>query len=162
MHKAFSLFELLIVIALSGVMAIFAFNYLNTTTLSVEGIKTKLNSHINLITASVFQCKEYSHIFPIDANGSYANNSLLDTLECNTSTPYPLDGGKGSFIPTPIEGFSEYKATQNTTEFYFSTTALIDSNNDTALQELNSTYSPNQYELTHDTTKAYLKFYISR
>lgn len=162
MRKAFSLFELFIVISLSGVMAILSFNYMNATTLTIESIKTQLDSHINLITASIFQCKEYSNTLPINTDGSYANNSLLSSLECNTTTPYALDGGKGSFIPSPINGFSKYRATQNATEFYFSTDVLIDSTNDKALQELNSTYSPNQYELTYDETKAYLKFYILR
>lgn len=143
-------------------MAVLSFNYLNISTLSKENIKTKLQSQINLITATVFQCKEYSNSFPIQNGGLLANDSLLNSLECNTSTPYALDGGKNSFIPIPIAGFTSYTATQKGNEFYFSTSAELNSNNDEALKELNSTYSANQYELIYVETNATLNFYISR
>ena len=99
---------------------------------------------------------------PLQVGGALASASLLDTLECNTSTPYALDGGKGSFIPPPLTDFSAYTATESGTEFYFSTTAVKDSRNDEVLQTLETAYSSNQYVLTHDATTAYLKFYLSR
>ena len=162
MRKAFSLIELLVVIALTGVMTIFAFNYLSTETISKENIKLELQSHFNIITATILQCKEHSNLMPIQSDGSQASNTLLSTLECDTTTPYPLDGGKGSFIPPPLNGFSEYRATQNISEFYFSSTALINSYNDEVLQDLQANYSQTQYELTHDATTATIKFYLSR
>ncbi len=143
-------------------MALFAFNYLNTKTLSKENIKLELQSHFNIITATILQCKEYSNIMPIQSDGSEASNTLLNTLDCNTTTPYSLDGGKGSFIPLPLNDFTDYRATQNANEFYFSTTTTINSYNDEVLQELTSRYSTNQYELSSDATTTTLKFYLSR
>ena len=143
-------------------MALFAFNYLNTKTLSKENIKLELQSHFNIITATILQCKEYSNIMPIQSDGSEASNTLLNTLDCNTTTPYSLDGGKGSFIPLPLNDFTDYTATQNASEFYFSTTTSINSYSDEVLQDLQNTYSSNQYELTSNATTTTLKFYLSR
>ena len=162
MRKAFSLLELFMTIALSGAMAIFALNYLNTKTISKASITLELKSHLNIITSIILQCKEYSSLMPIQSNGSLASDTLLSSLECNTTTPYPLDGGKGSFIPLPLDSFTAYTATQNASEFYFSTTTPIDSYNYEVLQELNTTYSSNQYLLTDDGTTASLNFYLSR
>lgn len=162
MRKAFSLLELFLVITLMGVMIIFAFKYLDTETLSKEKIKTELTSHLNIITATILQCKELSNIMPTQNDGSLANNTLLNTLECNTTTPYLLDGGRGGFIPPPLNEFTPYRATQSGSEFYFSTATAIGSYNDEALQELQSSYSTSQYVLTHDATTAYVNFYISR
>jgi hypothetical protein len=162
LRKAFSLIEIFIAIALSGVMAFTAFFYLDTDTISKDNIKTQLQSHFNIITSVILQCKEYSNIFPIQSDGSLASSTLLNTLECNTTTPYLLDGGKGSFIPPALDNFTQYTATQTGTEFYFSTTTAINSVNDEILLELNTTYSPNQYELTYDATTAFLTFYLSR
>ncbi len=162
MRKAFSLLELFAAIALSGVMALFAFNYLNTKTISKSNIKLKFQSHLNIISETILQCKEYSNLMPIQSDSSEASDTLLSELECDTSTPYPLDGGKGSFIPPPLDGFSAYRATQDASEFYFSTTALNNSYNDEVLQELEADYSTSQYELTHDMTTATIKFYLSR
>lgn len=162
MTKAFSLLELFVVIILSGVMAIFALSYINPSSISKQSIKTELQSHLNSISATILQCKELSNRMPIQTNGSYASGTLLDTLECNTTTPYALDGGKGSFIPPPPSGFTDYTATQNSSVFFVSTTAAIDSINDEVLQELNSSYSTKQYELDYNTTTVSMKFYLSR
>ncbi|MEA3371688.1 MAG: prepilin-type N-terminal cleavage/methylation domain-containing protein, partial [Campylobacterota bacterium] len=162
MRKAFSLIELLIVITLAGVTAILAFNYLNMESISKNNIKLELQSHFNIITATILQCKEYSNIMPIQSGGSEASDTLLSTLECNTTTPYQLDGGKGAFIPPPLNDFTAYTATQNASEFYFSTRTSINSYSDEVLQELQTNYSTNQYELTSDATTTTLKFYLSR
>ena len=162
MKKAFSMIELLAVITLMGVMTALAFNYMDIETSSKDNIKTKFQAQLNLVTATIFQCKELSNAMPIDANGSLANNSTLSSMECNTTTPYALNGGHGGFIPTAVTGFSNFNATQNGSEFYISTTTDANSYNDKVLQELNSTYSTQQYVLTHDTTTAYLNFYLSR
>lgn len=143
-------------------MAILSFNYLNISTLSRDNIKTKLTSHINIITATILYCKELSGTMPLQSDDNLANDTLLNTLKCNTTTPYQINGGKGSFIPEALVNFTPYKAKQTANEFYFSTTTEINTDNDFVLQELNTSYSTNQYELTHDATKAYLKFYISR
>ncbi|QOY51292.1 prepilin-type N-terminal cleavage/methylation domain-containing protein [Candidatus Sulfurimonas baltica] len=162
MRQAFSLLELLLAIALSGVMAYTASFYLDIDSISKQNIKTQFQSHLNIITSVILQCKEYSNVFPIQNNGSLASATLLSTLECNTSTPYLLDGGKGSFIPPALENFTQYRATQNGSEFYFTTTTAINSTSDEVLIDLNTTYSQNQYELTHDASTAYLNFYLSR
>lgn len=162
MRKAFSVIELAVAITLLGVMAILSVNYLNVNTLSKHNIKTQLQSHINLITASILQCKDLSNAMPIQSNGSLANATLLNVLECNTSTPYLLDGAKGSFIPNALKGFTSYSATQSGSEFYFATTASINSTNAEVLKELEDDYSTNQYELSQDATTTFMKFYLSR
>ena len=162
MRKAFSLLELLLVVALAGAMAIFSFSIMDTKSLSKDVIKTQFQSHLMVISSAIFQCKELSDAMPIDANGSLASASVLNTLECNTSTPYLLDGANGSFIPPPLTGFTPYTATENGTDFYISTTTTLASTNDEVLQDLEAKYSLNQYELTHDATTAYLNFYLSR
>ena len=144
-------------------MSILTVNYFDATTLSKQNTKTQLQSHFNLITASILQCKELSNAMPIRSDGfTLANDTLLDTLECNTSTRYKLDGGKGSFIPTPLNKFTAYKATQVINEFYFTTTTDKVSNNYEVLQELKNNFSSQQYELSDDGTTATLKFYLSR
>lgn len=160
MKKAFSMIEFLVVIALMGVMTILAFNYMNIETISKENIKTEFQAQLNLISATIFQCKELSGAMPIDSGGSFANESILSTLECNTSTPYPLNGGHSGFIPSAMTGFSDFNATQNGTEFYITTSTDINSTNDKALQDLSSSYSTSQYE--YNTTTSILKFYLSR
>ncbi len=162
MKKAFSLLELLIVIALLGVMTILSVNYYNTTTISKNNTKAQLQSHFEIITAAILQCKELSGIMPIQNDASLASDTFLDSLECNTTTPYQLNGGRNGFIPPPPNGFSEYKATQNNNEFYFSTSTTLNSINDEVLIELNSTYSSQQYELISSGTTRYLKFYLSK
>lgn len=162
MRKAFSLLELFVTIALTGAITFIATNLINTKYLSKESIKLEIKSHLNLITATILQCKEYSGMMPIQENGSLASDTLVSSLECNTTTPYPLDGGKGSFIPVAPDLFTAYKATQNLNEFYFSTTAQLNTYQSEVLEDLNATYSPNQYELTDDGTTATLNFYLSR
>lgn len=162
MKRAFTLFELLMAIVLAGAMTIFTVTYLDTTTLTKETIRSQLQSHFSLISAAVFQCKEFSNAMPVEDNATLANGTLVSALECNTTTPYQLDGGKGIFIPPAITGFTDYNATSSGTEFYFSTATTIDSTNDEVLKDLNSSYSTNQYVLTYDATTATLKFYLSR
>ena len=162
MRKAFSIIELFFAIALAGAMAIFTATFFDITAIFKETTKSKFQSDLNLITTAVLQCKELSTIMPIESNGSLANDSNLSDLECNTSTPYALDGGRGYFIPPAPTGFTKYKATQNADEFYIATTAGINTNADDVLKDLNTTYSAQQYVLTHDATTAYLNFYISR
>ena len=162
MRKGFSLVELLMTVALAGAMAIFTVSYIDTETLSRDAMKSQFQSQLNLISASILQCKELSNSMPIQDNGSLASSTLLNTLECNTSTPYKLDGGKGVFIPPPISGFTEFNATQVGSEFYITTSATLTSRNYDVLVDLNSTYSSKQYLLSDDTSTAILKFYFSR
>ena len=106
MRKAFSLLELLISIALAGLMAYATSFYLDTASITKQNIKTQLQSHFNIITSVILQCKEYSNIYPIQSGGALASDTLLNTLECNTTAPYQLDGGKGSFIPIEPSNFT--------------------------------------------------------
>jgi prepilin-type N-terminal cleavage/methylation domain-containing protein len=108
MKNAFSMIELLIAITLMGVMATLAFNYINIETISKENIKTEFQAQLNLITATILQCKELSNAMPIDANGSLANNSILSSMDCNTTTPYALNGGHSGFIPATMRDFSAF------------------------------------------------------
>ncbi|MBN2781926.1 MAG: prepilin-type N-terminal cleavage/methylation domain-containing protein [Campylobacterales bacterium] len=161
MKKAFSLLELLIVITLLGIMTVLSLSYFNTSTIAKEHIKTQFQSHLQIITTLVLQCKELSADMPSDA-GVDASDTLVRTLRCDTSTPYTLDDGTHGFIPQPINGFSDFKATESGDEFYISTEANKNTTNEDVLNDLNSVYSTNQYTLTSDATKIYLKFYISK
>ena len=143
-------------------MAILSFSYLNVTTLSKQNIKTEFQSHLNIITATILQCKDLSNSMPTQAGEVAANGTLLNTLTCNTSPTYQIDGGHGSFIPPPLLNFTAYKATQVGEIFYFTTTTPLASASYEVLQDLQSSYSANQYELTNNGTTATLNFYLSR
>ncbi len=143
-------------------MALLVVNYYDVFTISKQNIKTELQSHLNIITATILQCKELSNLMPLQTNGSLADNTALNTLICDTIPQYKLDGEKNSFIPKPLTGFTTYTASQNANEFYFTTTTLVNSNNYKALQELQDRYSSNQYELRDDGTTVILNFYLSR
>jgi len=159
--KAFSLIEVFLTIALIGVMVVLLFSYINISTLTKQNTQTEFQSHLNIITATILQCKEYSNDMPIQDNGSLASDTLLETLECNTTIPYKLDGGKGSFIPKSLNGFSSYTAKESASEFYFTTTTNVSTENYEVLQDLETKYSSQQYELTDDGTTAKLNFYLS-
>ena len=143
-------------------MASLSINYYNTSTISKNNIKAELRSHFQIITSTILQCKELSGVMPLQVGGDEASDTLLNTLECNTTPTYKLDGGRNSFIPPALQGFSEYKATQSGSEFYFSTSANLNSFNEDVLRDMESSYSTNQYNLTQDATSIYLKFYLSR
>jgi prepilin-type N-terminal cleavage/methylation domain-containing protein len=162
LKKAFSLIELLVAVTLIGVMAILSFSYLNVATLSKQNIKTEFQSHLNIITATILQCKDLSNSMPTQALEVPANNTFLNTLVCNTTPTYSLDGSHGAFIPKPMLNFTAYKATQIGNIFYFTTTTPLNSSNYEVLQDLQNIYSANQYELTNDGTTATLNFYLSR
>jgi len=162
LKRAFSLIELLLTIALAGVMVILSLNYLDVFTLSKQNIKTEFQSHLNIISATILQCKDLSNTLPTQAGEIAASATLLNTLVCNTSPSYALDGGHGSFIPAPLNNFTPYKATQSGEIFYVSTTTPLNSPNYKVLQELEATYSATQYELTNNGTTANLNFYLSR
>lgn len=162
MRKAFSLIEVLVAVALAGAIAFFTISYIDAASLSKESIKTELKAQFNLITSIVLRCKELSNSMPTQTNETLANATALNTLQCNTSPAYAIDGGQGAFIPVVPKGFTPYIATQSGNTFFITTTAKVDSRNYEVLQDLNTSYSTNQYVLTDDTTTATLNFYISR
>lgn len=162
MRKAFSLIEVLVAVALAGAIAFFTISFIDAASLSKESIKTELKAHLNLITSIVLRCKDLSNSMPTQTGATPANATLLSTLECNTSPTYNIDGGQGAFVPVALRGFSAYTATQSGDAFFITTTTPVTSRNYEVLQDLNTSYSSNQYLLTNDTTTATLNFYISR
>jgi hypothetical protein len=162
-RKAFSFLEMALTIFLAGVIGAVSYYFLNLTTLNAINYKSSLQSHINLIESMTFQCKSLSEQFPKNLGDSTnASNTLLSDLECNTSTPYPFDGGKNGFVPVPPGEFSPYRATESGSEFYISTTAENNSTEDKALEKLIINYTPTQASLEHNETSATFKFYLSR
>jgi len=151
----------MVVIVLLGIMATLSTNYYNTSTISKQNIKSELQSHIQIITATILQCKELSGIMPLKDDGSTADSTILNTMECNTTATYKLDGERGGFIPKELNGFTEYNATQNDTSFYFETSTTIGTFNDDVLLELNSTYPSSLYQLSSQNNTRYMKFYLS-
>lgn len=150
-------------IFLAGVIGAVSYYFLNLTTLNAIHYKTALQSHINLIESMVFQCKALSEQFPKELNtSSNAFDTLLTELECNTSAPYTLNGGKDGFIPLPPGRFTPYRATEVGSEFYIFTTAENNSTEDKALEKLIVNYNSTQASLEHNTTSATFKFYLSR
>jgi len=162
MRKAFSLIELLITVALAGAMAIFISSFIDIDTLNKDNLKSQFQSNLNLISSAILQCKEFSLTMPIQTDGTLANDTLLSTLDCNTSTSYPLDGGRGAFIPPPLKDFTAYTATQTGSEFYITTSAPLNTRAYEVMLDLNTSYSTQQYVLTDDSTTATLNFYFSR
>jgi len=161
-RQAFSLIELLVTVALAGAMAIFISSYIDIDTLNKDNLKSQFQSNLNIISSAILQCKEFSLAMPIQTDGSLASDTLLNTLDCNTSTPYPLDGGHGAFIPPALQNFTDYTATENGNKFFITTTAPLDTRAYEVMQDLNNTYSAKQYELTDDSATATLNFYFSR
>lgn len=143
-------------------MAALSFSYLNVSSLSKQNIKTEFQSHLNIISATILQCKDLSNKMPTLAGEVAANATLLNTLICNTTPTYTLDGSHGAFIPKPLLNFTSYRATQSGDIFYFTTTTPLNSPNYEVLDELQTNYSANQYELSNDGVTATLNFYLSR
>lgn len=161
--KAFTLIELAVTIFLAGLLGSLGYFYLNTSNIQKLQYETTLQSHINLIEAMVFQCKELSEQFPKELNtSSDATDTLLTELECNTSTPYTLDGGKNGFVPLPPAGFTSYKATEVGNVFYIMTTTENNSTQDEALKSLILKYTSQQATLDHNASSAIFKFFLSR
>ncbi len=161
MKHAFSLLELLLAIAFSGVMAWLLLNYTDFTTINKQNIKSTLQTHIQTISEAILQCKTLSSQYPLQTDGSLAGDTAVAQLECNTTTPYPLDGGEGVFIPPAQNGFDTYSATQSGSAFYFSTAAALGSMQEEVLRDLNGSYSQNQYILSENGGKLELDFYLS-
>jgi len=161
--KAFTLIELAITIFLAGLLGGLGYFYFNTFTVKKLQYKTTIQSHINLIESMVFQCKSLSEQFPKELNTSTdASNSLLTELECNTTIPYSLNGGRNGFVPVPPSGFAPYRATKSGSQFYITTSAENNSTQHEALQKLIVNYTSQQATLESNTTSATFKFYLSR
>lgn len=160
--KAFTLVELAMAVFLAGVMGAVGYYYINTSSLKRSQYKTAVQSQINLIESMVFQCKSLSEQMPNQVGGADASDTNLTSLECNTSTPYQLDGGRNGFVPNPPVGFTAYTATETGTAFYITTTAENNSTQDKALINLALNYTSTQATLDHNATSATFKFYLSR
>ena len=162
-RSAFTQIEIAMTVFLAGLMGALTYYYINLSTLNRSQYKSALQSHFNLIESMVFQCKSLSEQFPKELNSSTnASNTLLTELECNTSTPYSLNGGKNGFIPLPPTGFAPYKATETGSVFYVMTSADNNSTQDDALKSLILNYTSQQASLDHNATSAIFKFYLSR
>ncbi|HLD23028.1 MAG TPA: hypothetical protein VJA83_03735 [Sulfuricurvum sp.] len=162
-RSAFTQIEIAMTVFLAGLMGALTYYYINLSTLNRSQYKSALQSHFNLIESMVFQCKSLSEQFPKELNSSTnASNTLLTELECNTSTPYSLNGGKNGFIPLPPTGFAPYKATETGSVFYVMTSADNNSTQDDALKSLILNYTSQQASLDHNASSAIFKFYLSR
>lgn len=164
MHRqAFTLIEIALTIFLAGVIGAVSYYYLNLSTLNALNYKSSLQAQINLIESMTFQCKSLSEQFPkeLDSN-SRASNTLLTELECNTTVPYPFNGGKNGFVPIPPSGFGAYHATETGSAFYVMTYTENNSTQDDALKKLITNYNSQQASLEHNDTSAIFKFYLSR
>lgn len=160
--KAFTLVEAALTIFLVGLMGTLGYYYFNLSSMSRIQYKSTLQSQINLIESMVFQCKSLSEQMPNQSGGADASNTLLTDLECNTSVPYPLDGGRNGFVPVPPGGYTPYTATEAGSAFYVMTTAENNSTQDEALKKLILNYTSQQAVLEHNATSATFKFYLSR
>ncbi|MGM0623794.1 MAG: type II secretion system protein, partial [Campylobacterota bacterium] len=99
MKKAFSLVELLVVIALSGVMATLFYNYANFGFYQQSALTTTLQTHLSSITQAALHCKNISDSLPTQMGGSEANDTPVYELECQSDPPYLLDGYDSFFMP---------------------------------------------------------------
>lgn len=162
-RNAFTQIEIALSVFLAGLMGALTYYYINLSSLNRSQYKSALQSHFNLIESMVFQCKSLSEQFPKELDSSTnASNTLLTELECNTSIPYSLNGGRNGFIPLPPTGFTPYKATESGSIFFITTSADNNSTQDDALKNLILNYTPQQASLEHNTTSAIFKFYLSR
>jgi len=162
-RNAFTQVEVALTIFLVGLMGALSYYYINTTTMARIQYQSTLQSHFNLVESMAFQCKSLSEQFPKELNTStLATNTLLTELECNTTTPYSLNGGKNGFVPVPPTGFSAYRATESGSTFYVMTSADNNSTQDNAFKKLILNYTSQQATLEHNATSAIFKFYLSR
>lgn len=162
-RSAFTQIEIALSVFLAGLMGALTYYYINLSSLNRSQYKSALQSHFNLIESMVFQCKSLSEQFPKELDSSTnASNTLLTELECNTSIPYSLNGGRNGFIPLPPTGFTPYKATESGSIFFIATSADNNSTQDDALKSLILNYTPQQASLEHNATSAIFKFYLSR
>ncbi|MDO9056441.1 MAG: hypothetical protein Q7U69_07805 [Sulfuricurvum sp.] len=162
-RSAFTQIEIALSVFLAGLMGALTYYYINLSSLNRSQYKSALQSHFNLIESMVFQCKSLSEQFPKELDSSTnASNTLLTELECNTSIPYSLNGGRNGFIPLPPTGFTPYKATESGSIFFIATSADNNSTQDDALKNLILNYTPQQASLEHNATSAIFKFYLSR
>lgn len=162
-RNAFTQIEIALSVFLAGLMGALTYYYINLSSLNRSQYKSTLQSHFNLIESMVFQCKSLSEQFPKELDSSTnASNTLLTELECNTSIPYSLNGGRNGFIPLPPTGFTPYKATESGSIFFIATSADNNSTQDDALKNLILNYTPQQASLEHNATSAIFKFYLSR
>lgn len=162
-RNAFTQIEIALSVFLAGLMGALTYYYINLSSLNRSQYKSTLQSHFNLIESMVFQCKSLSEQFPKELDSSTnASNTLLTELECNTSIPYSLNGGRNGFIPLPPTGFTPYKATESGSIFFITTSADNNSTQDDALKNLILNYTPQQASLEHNATSAIFKFYLSR
>jgi len=161
--KAFTQIEVALTVFLAGLMGALTYYYVNVSTMNRIQYQSTLQSHFNLLESMVFQCKSLSEQFPKDLNTSTnAANTLLTHLDCNTTTPYSLDGGRNGFVPVPPNGFSAYRATESGSIFYVMTSADNNSTESKALEKLILNYTSRQATLEHNATSAIFKFYLSR
>jgi len=161
--KAFTQIEVALTVFLAGLMGALTYYYVNVSTMNRIQYQSTLQSHFNLLESMVFQCKSLSEQFPKDLNTSTnAANTLLTQLDCNTSTPYSLDGGRNGFVPVPPNGFSTYRATESGSTFYVMTSADNNSTESKALEKLILNYNSRQATLEYNATSAIFKFYLSR
>jgi len=162
-RTAFTQVEVALTIFLVGLMGALSYYYINSTTMTRLQYQSTLQSHYNLIESMVFQCKSLSNQFPKELSASkYASNTLLTQLECNTSVPYPLNGGRNGFVPVPPTGFSAYRATETGSAFYVMTSADNNSTQDNTFKKLILNYTSQQATLERNATSAIFKFYLSR
>jgi prepilin-type N-terminal cleavage/methylation domain-containing protein len=160
--KAFTLIEIIITILLVGIMAAAGYFYFDTSTMNRSKYISILQSQFNVIEAMTFQCKSLSEQMPNQVGGADAADTNLSLLECNTSTPYAINGGRYGFVPIPPTGFTSYTATESGTAFYISTTAENNSTQDEAFKKLILNYTAQQADLNHSATTATFRFYLSR
>lgn len=162
--KAFTQIEVAMTVFLAGLMGALTYYYVNVSTMNRLQYQSTLQSHFNLLESMVFQCKSLSEQFPKDLNATSMNASdtLITQLECNTSTPYSLNGGRNGFVPVPPNGFSAYKATESGNTFYIMTSADNNTTESKAFDKLILNYTSRQATLEHNVTSAIFKFYLSR
>lgn len=160
-HNGFTLLETVIAIVLLGMMAFFTTSYLNVSTLSQIQSKSQLQSQITLLQSMILQCKTLSEVMPKQASSANASATLIDQLVCLTSPTYLINGGKGGFVPHPLNGFDPFTATESGASFFITISATQNSDNDSVLQSLSSGYSATQAQLHYGGGKAILDIYLS-
>ncbi|MFY9141318.1 pilus assembly FimT family protein [Sulfuricurvum sp.] len=160
-RRGFTFFEVILAIALIGVMGTISFYYLNVSTLTSTQQKAQLQSHITLLTSMILECKTLSEIVPKQVGGAAASSTPIRQLECQTTPVYLLDGGKSGFIPLPPGGFDPYTASESGGSFFITLSANQGSSGDTVLQSIIDGYSATQASLHYAGGKALLDIYLS-
>jgi hypothetical protein len=116
LKRAFSVVELLLVIAVISAMAFLSKKYINIDLISETKITTTIKSQIVSISTILLKCKSQSNKFP-KYNGNDANDNELTNMKCQTTNPYYIIEDNSMLKNQEINDLSNWYAKEDNYKF---------------------------------------------